>query len=1041
MPSFTFTQFKKLSQKQYFSFLFLFLFTALSAFGQGSLCNEAEEFCPSSNGDDVTFPAGVNNGDAEAGNNYGCLGSTPNPAWYYIQIGQPGSITITLTNSNNEDIDFALWGPFEDLNVANATCGFLPNPTDCSFSFFSTEIVEIPNSQPGQIYLLLITNFSNDQTDIFGEASGNGVPACCTTPINTGLTCPESATFSCGCWTNGFVGVLPTSNPAPAPPSFCGTTENQVWVDVESCWCAVTVEVAADNCPNAQGIEAQLFSECAPFTPISDCITVANGTSEFLTGLSGTSQIDCEIGGTYTLLLDGIDGDVCSYTVTATEIPITPPVFSQDTIIGPSMVCFGDTVSYQFPDIDFATFCDATFTATDAEVINVTHEGFQVVFGETSGTLCIQASNCAGTTQICLFITVEECCFSEPGSLFANDFILCEGQIAQVAHTGDELVAEGDTSLYVLHNGIGFPIGNIIEENASGLFSFQVPMQLEQTYFIDFVTGRIGTDGEINYDHTCLDFAENRNTLTYLASSPPLEIGDITKVCDDLAAFYTIEFEILNGIQPYTVNGEILDDNFYVSPPIPAGEVYSFDITSVNFCLDPLTVNGQEECPCETFAGMIEDEFAELCGDDVVQIIPTEAPILDNNDVLVYVLRNTSGETILENTTGNFFFQTGVNYNEQYSICAYAGNNDGTGSPITNYACFSSSNCKDVVFYEDINIVLPDSVNITCDRPTASINSLITGGSNSYTTVWTKDDGTVISEEEDIIVSEAGVYTLTVLDTQTDCESSESIVAIVAPIITGIDIQIIDPTCFEDNDGSILIGAVEGGVEPFTYKLDDGFFTGNTELIALSASDYELTVKDENGCEFKIEAIVNQPIEVLVDLGEDIEIQLGEETTVSAETTIDEGRVTWTINEIVQVDTLFEIDSVFLESVLVQAMVTDTNGCFAEDMLRINVEQKDPVFIPNAFSPNGDGHNERLSVFGDISVVSVNYMRVYDRWGSLLYDAPAAFLPNDTSVGWDGTFGGDAGQAVNSDVYIYTLEVTYIDGRSEVFTGDVVLVR
>ncbi len=1037
MPSSTSTQTKKASHKQYFYLLFLFLFTAFSAFGQGDLCSQPEEFCPSSNGDDVTFPAGVNNGNAEPGNNYGCLGSTQNPAWYYIQIGQPGSIVINLTNSNNEDIDFALWGPFSDLNVANATCGSLPSPTDCSYDILASEIVEIPDSEPGQIYILLITNFSNQPTDIFGEAQGDGVPACCTTPINTGLTCPEPASFSCGCWTSGFVGILPTANPAPAPPGFCGTTENQVWVDVESCWCAVSIEVSAEDCPNAQGIEAQLFSDCDPFTPISDCITVADGTTEFLTGLDGTNQINCEIGGTYTLLLDGINGDVCSYTVTATEIPITPPVFSQDTIIGPSTVCFGDTISYQFPEIDYATFCDATFTATDAEVINVTHEGFQVIFGETSGTLCIQASNCAGTTEICMFITVEECCFSDPGSLFANDFVLCEGATAQVVHTGDEIVVEGDTSFYVLHDGVGFPIGNIIEENTSGLFSFQAPMQFLQTYFIDFVTGRIGADGEMNYDHTCLDFAENQNTVTYFATSPQLEIGEVSNVCDDLAAFYTIEFEISNGIQPYVVNGEVLDGNFYVSPPIPAGDTYSFEVTNVNFCLDPVTVSGQEECPCETFAGAIEDEFEELCGDDMVQVIPTEAAVLDNNDVLVYIMRNAAGDIILENTTGNFSFQNGVNYNEQYSICIYAGNDDGTGSPITNYACFSSSNCKDIVFYEDISISLPDSVEITCARPMPSINSLITGGSGSYTTVWTRD-GAVISEEEDITVSEAGIYTLTVLDMQTDCETSESTMVVVAPVITGVDIEIIDPTCFEDNDGSILIGEIEGGVAPFTYKLDDGFFTGNTELIALPASDYELTVKDENGCEFKVEAILNQPVEVLVELGDDIEVQLGDETNISVETTVDEGRVTWTINEIVQIDTLFEIDSVFLQSVLVQAMVADTNGCFAEDMVRINVEQKDPVFVPNAFSPNGDGQNEMLTVFGDISVVSVNYMHVYDRWGSLLYTSDGVFLPNDTSVGWDGTH---RGQPVNSDVYIYSLEVTYIDGTSEVITGDALLLR
>lgn len=1038
MPASISTMQKQILQNKYSYLLIFFVFTAFSAFGQGDLCTDVEEFCTSSNGDDVTFPAGVGSGDAEFGNDYGCLGSTPNPAWYYIQIGESGSVTIQLTNSNNEDIDFALWGPFDDLNVASSNCGSLQQPTDCSYSFQANETVNIPVSAPGEIYILLITNFSDDPTDIFGEATaGDGIPACCTTPINTGFTCTDPTTFSCGCWTGGFVGVLPETNPAPAPSDFCGTTENQQWINVESCWCAVSVEISADNCPNAQGIEAQLFSDCDPFTPISDCIIVENGTSEFLTGLDGNSQINCEIGATYTLLLDGIDGDVCSYTVMATEIPINPPVFAQDMIIGPSTVCFGDTVSYEFPAIDFATFCDATFTATDAEVINVTHEGFQVVFGETDGTLCIQASNCAGTTEICMDIIVEECCFSLPGSLAANDFLLCEGEIASAIHAIDEVVEEGDTSLYVLHDGLGFPIGNVIEENTTGSFSFQVPMQLEQTYFIDFVTSRIGSDGEINYDHVCLDFAENQNTLTYYGTSPQLETGNLTKVCDDLAAFYTIEFEISNGIPPYTVNSELLDDNFYVSPPIPAGNMYSFEITSINFCLETLIINGQEECPCETFSGVIEDDFEELCGDDVLQVMLTEAPVLDENDVLVYVLKNALEETILENSTGTFFFQDGLNYNEQYSVCAYAGNDDGTGSPIKDYVCFSSSNCKGIVFYEDIDIILPDSVVITCETSMPTIISLISGGSNSYTYAWTKD-GTVILEERNISVSETGLYTLTVLDTQTDCENTASVLVVNAQSITDIDLQITAPTCFEDNDGSILIGEIEGGVGPYLYKLDDGFFTGSTEFTGLVAGNYELTIEDSNGCQFKAEATVNQPIEIIVDLGIDVETKLGEETTLQAEINVEESSIIWTINEIVQSDTLFEIDSIFLKSVLVQAMVIDTNGCFAEDMMRVNVEQKDPIFVPNAFSPNGDGLNEQLNVFGDVSVVSVDYMYVYDRWGSLLYDSEGPFSPNDVSVGWDGIHNG---QTVNSDVYIYSLQVTYINGKSEIFTGDVTLLR
>ncbi|MGK0362992.1 MAG: gliding motility-associated-like protein [Saprospiraceae bacterium] len=157
-------------------FLFILFFISFSqSYGQGAICENSEELCPA---DGVTYPATTGSSPAPPGNNYGCLGTEPNPAWFFIEISQAGNININLTNSNNVDIDFAMWGPFASLPIALSNCGSLSAPSDCSYSAASSEIASIVNGTVGQIYILMITNFSNSPTEISGSATGTGVASC-----------------------------------------------------------------------------------------------------------------------------------------------------------------------------------------------------------------------------------------------------------------------------------------------------------------------------------------------------------------------------------------------------------------------------------------------------------------------------------------------------------------------------------------------------------------------------------------------------------------------------------------------------------------------------------------------------------------------------------------------------------------------------------------------------------------------------------------------------------------------------------------------
>ena len=159
-------------------------------FGQAGMCQASDPFCTSNT---YVFPGGVNTGQGQPGPNYGCLGSTPNPAWYHMRINQPGDLQITMFSIPSEDIDFICWGPFIDP-VAACELGLTgPNIVDCSYSTASTEICDIPNSQVDEYYILLITNFSNDPCDItFELTAGTGQTDCSIVPAqvsNNGPLC------------------------------------------------------------------------------------------------------------------------------------------------------------------------------------------------------------------------------------------------------------------------------------------------------------------------------------------------------------------------------------------------------------------------------------------------------------------------------------------------------------------------------------------------------------------------------------------------------------------------------------------------------------------------------------------------------------------------------------------------------------------------------------------------------------------------------------------------------------------------------------
>ena len=160
-------------------------------------CEDFIPFCSNIVGGITYSPSiGINSEFGSPGN-VGCLGSTPNPAWFFFQIQDNGPIDIQI--SSGFDVDFICWGPFNQTQWNEGVCSLVfdtdwsnQHIADCSYSASSLEYCNITNTQTGEYYLMLISNYANQPsiTTIY-QIGGIGTTNCnslCDHSISTFIT-------------------------------------------------------------------------------------------------------------------------------------------------------------------------------------------------------------------------------------------------------------------------------------------------------------------------------------------------------------------------------------------------------------------------------------------------------------------------------------------------------------------------------------------------------------------------------------------------------------------------------------------------------------------------------------------------------------------------------------------------------------------------------------------------------------------------------------------------------------------------------------
>ena len=302
------------------------------------------------------------------------------------------------------------------------------------------------------------------------------------------------------------------------------------------------------------------------------------------------------------------------------------------------------------------------------------------------------------------------------------------------------------------------------------------------------------------------------------------------------------------------------------------------------------------------------------------------------------------------------------------------------------------------------------------------------------------NSGEILGYSPSLEVNQPGTYIFELTNLENGCSSLDEVVISQLIPPSGFDLELRPPTCAHARDGSILINGVIGGVPPFQYSLDGAEYASNISFFDLQAGNYNLAVKDAHGCEFSQLTTLTPGNDLELDIGEDHYIHFGESVVLEALVNIPKAEVNsiqWEASEYLPCDSCWIIEVSPERSTVYRATLTDRNGCTIEDQVHVFVERPRDYYIPNAFSPDNDGHNDGFTVYSGQDVSNIKSIQIFNRWGGIVFQATD--LPtNDETVGWNGKRKNIPN---NSGVYIYIVELEFTDGESIIKKGDVTLIR
>ncbi len=281
----------------------------------------------------------------------------------------------------------------------------------------------------------------------------------------------------------------------------------------------------------------------------------------------------------------------------------------------------------------------------------------------------------------------------------------------------------------------------------------------------------------------------------------------------------------------------------------------------------------------------------------------------------------------------------------------------------------------------------------------------------------------------------AGGYTVIATDAF-GCTASSSL-TITEPTPLLLSDSVSNVHCFGEANGEVFITA-NGGTPNYSFYLNNQSSNTNGLFTSLIAGNYSYTVTDANGCADSSTAIVTEPQAVVLNLNPDsVVVNLGASIQLNASSNYDPSTTyLWTPNFGLSCYTCPNpvVESNYSVDYRLEVTATiNGNDCYAGMNMPVTVIPNYDIFIPNVFTPNGDGNNDFFQIFGNMPALKFIEVEIYDRWGEKVFES------NDLHFKWDGSY---KGKMLEPTVLVYTLHAGFIDNHSEkIYKGTLTLLK
>lgn len=320
-----------------------------------------------------------------------------------------------------------------------------------------------------------------------------------------------------------------------------------------------------------------------------------------------------------------------------------------------------------------------------------------------------------------------------------------------------------------------------------------------------------------------------------------------------------------------------------------------------------------------------------------------------------------------------------------------------------------------------------------CPYVPFDLNVEATGGSGTYEYSWTDADGNVISTGNavNVVPSETSTYSVSVTDACGNVATDEVTITILSPPLV-LDITPEQEIC--PGDSALITVNATGGFGNYYY-----FWTHSDDTTASIwvkpnvSTDYIVIVEDDCGT-FQVQATTSvivvkpdadfRPVTDPKFTNIPITFQNLTENGVSYEWEFGEGSTS----------TMTHPNNVYTESgtYYVTLIATDAKGCIDSITRPINILDEFYIYVPNAFTPDGNRYNNVFSI-STINIVDFNIL-IFNRWGEEVYSS------GDKNFEWDGTY---KGEMVQDGTYVWKITYSQINEPEEevLMTGHVTVLR